>query len=48
LHNKLYSVHIGISYRALRSMDDPDMILWIWIGTHAEYDKLINRLIGRI
>ncbi len=48
LHDKLYSVRIGMHYRALGIMDNPDSIVWIWIGTHAEYDKLIKRLIGRI
>ncbi len=26
-------------------MDNPDLIIWTWIGSHAEYDKLIKRLI---
>jgi hypothetical protein len=46
LHDKLYSVRIGSSYRALGIVDNPDLIVWIWIGSHAEYEKLIKRIIG--
>ena len=34
----LWSVRAGIHHRAL-GVDVPDGILWIWIGTHGEYDK---------
>jgi hypothetical protein len=37
---KLWSVRIGIQYRAV-GIEKPDGILWIWIGTHAEYTKLL-------
>jgi hypothetical protein len=46
LHNTLWSVRVGSYYRALGIMDNPDRIVWIWIGSHAEYDKLIKRLIA--
>jgi hypothetical protein len=36
----LYSVRIGISYRALGLREEDDLIVWFWIGSHAEYDKL--------
>ena len=39
---KLWSVRVGDHYRALGLDDVPDGIYWIWIGTHAEYDKLIG------
>jgi hypothetical protein len=43
-HKKdVYSVRIGISYRALGLRKDDDVIVWFWIGSHAEYDKLLNR-----
>jgi hypothetical protein len=43
-HKKsLYSVRIGISYRALGLRETDDLIVWFWIGSHAEYDKLLNR-----
>ncbi|MBL7991045.1 MAG: hypothetical protein JNN25_06375 [Candidatus Kapabacteria bacterium] len=35
-----WSVRVGRDYRAL-GMDIPEGILWFWIGTHAEYDKII-------
>ena len=35
-----YSVRIGIHYRAL-GLAIPEGVLWFWIGTHAEYDKLL-------
>jgi hypothetical protein len=39
--DKLWSVRAGMHYRAL-GMDVDDGIMWIWIGTHAEYDKIIG------
>lgn len=39
----IYSVRIGISYRALGLRENDDFIVWFWIGSHAEYDKLLNR-----
>jgi hypothetical protein len=38
---KLWSVRIGAHYRAL-GVEKPDGIVWFWIGTHAEYDKLLD------
>jgi hypothetical protein len=32
---------VGIHYRAL-GLDVPDGILWFWIGSHADYDKLVG------
>lgn len=37
---ELWSVRVGEQYRALGA-EKPTGILWFWIGTHAEYDKLI-------
>jgi hypothetical protein len=37
----LYSVRIGFGYRALGLRVHDDEIVWIWIGSHAEYDKLL-------
>lgn len=37
----LWSVRAGKHYRAL-GHDVPDGIQWFWIGTHADYDKLIG------
>ena len=38
-----YSARVGISYRAIGAPDG-DTMIWYWIGSHAEYDKLIERL----
>jgi hypothetical protein len=35
-----WSVRVGIGYRALGT-DVEDGVLWAWIGTHAEYDRMI-------
>lgn len=35
------SVRVGLRYRAL-GVAVPEGVLWFWIGTHAEYDKLIG------
>ena len=37
---QLWSVRVGEHYRAL-GMEQPEGIVWFWIGTHAEYDKLL-------
>lgn len=36
----IYSVRIGLHYRSLGRRTN-DLIIWFWIGTHAEYDKLV-------
>jgi hypothetical protein len=38
---KYWSVRAGRNYRAL-GVDVKDGISWFWIGTHAEYNKLIG------
>lgn len=37
---RLWSVRVGAHYRAL-GLDKGDLIVWFWIGSHAEYDKLL-------
>ena len=39
----IYSVRVGMNYRAVGELDESDMI-WFWIGSHGEYDKLLRRL----
>jgi hypothetical protein len=34
-----WSVRVGIHHRAL-GIDVSDGVLWFWIGTHAEYDRI--------
>ena len=36
------SVRVGARYRAL-GVDIQDGVLWFWIGSHADYDRLIGR-----
>lgn len=37
---ELWSVRVGQRYRAV-GIDAPGGIQWIWIGSHADYDKII-------
>lgn len=39
----IYSARVGLGYRALGVLEG-DVIIWFWIGSHAEYDKLLERL----
>ena len=45
VHTKrpIYSVRITRDFRALGLMQD-DEVLWFWIGSHSDYDKLISGL----
>jgi hypothetical protein len=38
---RFWSARVGLQYRAV-GVDAADGIVWFWIGTHAEYDKLIR------
>jgi len=38
---KLWSVRIGLNYRALAYENEDDFI-WIWLGDHNEYMRLIR------
>ncbi len=38
-----YAVRIGIGWRALGVKED-NVMIWFWIGSHAEYDNLIRNL----
>lgn len=38
-----YSARIGIQYRAL-ALHEGDTIIWLWIGSHADYDALLSQL----
>jgi hypothetical protein len=37
----LYSVRVGDGWRALGLLEG-DTVTWIWIGSHADYDKLLS------
>ena len=36
-----WSARVGISYRAL-GKERVEGIVWMWIGSHAEYDRLLK------
>jgi mRNA-degrading endonuclease RelE of RelBE toxin-antitoxin system len=38
---QLWSVRVGMHYRAL-AVEKPEGMVWFWIGTHAEYDRLLS------
>ncbi len=38
---RFWSVRVGLHYRALAVRDGEDFI-WFWIGSHAEYDRLLG------
>jgi hypothetical protein len=35
------SVRVGLHYRSL-GLKVPEGVLWFWIGSHSEYDKLVR------
>lgn len=39
----IYSVRINIDYRAVGILEGKE-IIWFWIGSHKEYDKLLKQL----
>jgi plasmid maintenance system killer protein len=42
-HDDLWSVRINNDYRAIGRWHN-DVILWFFIGSHADYEKLLARL----
>jgi hypothetical protein len=38
----IYSARIGKGYRALGQKDEKG-IVWFWVGSHADYDKLLSQ-----
>jgi hypothetical protein len=39
----IYSIRVTLGYRALGFLEG-DGITWFWIGSHAEYDRLLHKL----
>jgi len=39
----IYSVRVSLAYRALGVLKDSE-ITWFWIGSHADYDRLLKTL----
>ena len=42
-HDDVWSVRVNANYRAVGSRKE-DVILWLFIGSHADHDKLLRRL----
>lgn len=39
----IYSARITDNYRAIGRLDG-DTVIWLWVGYHGEYDRLLARL----
>jgi hypothetical protein len=39
----IFSVRVGLGWRALGLLEN-NTIFWFWIGSHADYDKLVKQL----
>jgi hypothetical protein len=39
----IYSARVGIGYRTVGVLDG-GTVIWYWIGSHADYDKLFAQL----
>ena len=39
----IYSARISNNYRAVGQLDG-DTAIWFWVGSHAEYDRLLSQL----
>ena len=39
----IYAARISKNYRAVGQLDE-DTIIWFWIGSHLEYDRLLGQL----
>ncbi len=37
----IFSARINYSYRTIGVLTDDNIIIWFWIGSHDEYDKII-------
>jgi hypothetical protein len=37
----IYSARISKSYRAVGQLEG-DTVIWFWVGSHAEYDRLLS------
>lgn len=38
---RFWAVRVGLHFRALGA-DVPDGVVWFWIGSHADYDGLVD------
>lgn len=42
--DQIWSIRVGIGWRALGRIKSKNVIVWFWIGSHGEYDKLLKKL----
>ena len=42
-HEDIWSVRVSDTYRAVGRRRD-DVIVWFFVGTHADYDRLLSQL----
>ena len=40
----IYSIRIGLNWRALSIRKPKNVTTWFWVGSHEEYSKLIKQL----
>ncbi|MCX6596353.1 MAG: hypothetical protein NTV70_08300 [Acidobacteria bacterium] len=39
--SRLVSARINLNFRVVGTKTAPDEVLWFWVGTHAEYERLL-------
>lgn len=39
----IYSARISRNYRAIGQLNG-DTVIWFWVGSHADYDRLLENL----
>ena len=39
---QFWSARVGLHYRSL-AVESAEELAWFWIGSHADYDKLVNQ-----
>jgi hypothetical protein len=39
----IFSARVGLGYRAL-AVREGDDVIWFWIGSHTDYDRLLGTL----
>ena len=42
--DQIWPIRVGIGWRALGIVKNKNVIVWFWIGSHPEYDKLLKKL----
>ena len=40
----IYSARVSLNYRVLGLLESDNHVYWFWIGSHDEYDQLLQRL----